>query len=280
MNSIDLRHRVKDRVTAWRVGIERIAETESSVLVFGRRDDQPVVLKVVKHPGDEWSSGAVLALFEGSGVVRALDFVEGALLLERLSPGTSLARTVLTGGDEQATGILADVIGSMSPGHPPEGTPTVQVWGQGFDRHAALAANAIPKKLLEEARSVYFELDRSQSHTRLLHGDLHHCNVLLDSRRGWVAIDPKGVIGEVEYEVGAALRNPLEKPELFLPVSTIQQRVERFAIQLDLSAERILGWAFAQAVLSAMWALEDGVAVDESHPWLAFAAAVRDVRRG
>ena len=42
----------------------------------------------------------------------------------------------------------------------------------------------------------------------LLHGDLQHYNVLLDKDRGWVAIDPKGVVGELEYEVGALLRNP------------------------------------------------------------------------
>jgi streptomycin 6-kinase len=40
--------------------------------------------------------------------------------------------------------------------------------------------------------------------------DLHHYNVLSDSGRGWLAIDPKGLVGEVEYEVGAAIRNPID----------------------------------------------------------------------
>jgi streptomycin 6-kinase len=99
----ELRLRVKDRITAWRVVVEHMAETESSVLVFGRRDDQPVVVKVVKRVGDEWQSGAVLQAFEGNGVVRVFDYTDGALLLERLSPGNSLVSMALTGNDEQAT---------------------------------------------------------------------------------------------------------------------------------------------------------------------------------
>jgi hypothetical protein len=31
----------------------------------------------------------------------------------------------------------------------------------------------------------------------------------------WIAVDPKGVIGEIEYEIGASLRNPYENPEIF-----------------------------------------------------------------
>ena len=61
---------------------------------------------------------------------------------------------------------------------------------------------------VERAQRLYVGLCASQTSTRLLHGDLHHYNILRDGDRGWVAIDPKGVVGEVEYEIGAALRNP------------------------------------------------------------------------
>ena len=254
-----------------------MAETGSSVLVFGRRTGEPVVLKVVKHPGDEWLSGAVLSAFRGKGVVRVFDYADGALLLERLSPGESLAGLALSGDDTGATEILADVIGRMSPAETVDGFPSVEDWGRGFERYKASAATGIPGQLLDEARDVYFELCRSQSHVRLLHGDLHQGNVLLDSERGWLAIDPKGVIGEPEYEVGAALRNPLERPDLFLQRLAIRRRVDLFSARLDLDPGRMLAWSFAQAVLSAIWALEDGLALD-SHPWLAFAAVVRDLR--
>jgi streptomycin 6-kinase len=274
-NSTDLRLRVKDRITTWRVVVEHMAETESSVLVFGRRDDQPVVVEVVKRVWDEWLSGAVLQAFEGKGVVRVFDYLDGALLLERLRPGNSLVSMALTGSDERATEILADVIDRMSPRESVVGLPTVHDWGLGFERYEASDNTPIPKALVEDAYRVYSELCTSQSRQRLLHGDLHHDNVLLDSGRCWLAIDPKGVVGETEYEVGAALRNPLDKPEFFLRSSTIKARVQRFGNRLHLNSDRILAWTFAQAVLSTIWLVEDGFVVSNDNPWIALAYAIR-----
>lgn len=110
---------------------------------------------------------------------------------------------------------------------------------------------------------------------RLLHGDLQHYNVLFDSDCGWLAIDPKGVVGEVEYEVGAVLRNPFERPELFLSRPTIERRLEQFTTRLDLDYQRALAWGFAQAVLSAIWEIEDGFAVDTTNPALRLAEVIR-----
>lgn len=60
----------------------------------------------------------------------------------------------------------------------------------------------------------------------LLHGDLHHYNVRFDRDHGWNAIDPKGVVGEFEYEVGALLRNPIKQPEIFTDPATIERRIK------------------------------------------------------
>lgn len=272
---MEFRRRIEARIREWRVVVERELETDSSYLAFGRRDDRPVVLKVLKKPGDEWRSGQVLDAFEGRGVVRVYEYAEGAMLLERLIPGDSLVDMVLAGGDDRATGILADVIGRMSPRPSGKAVPTVHDWAVGFERYAASGDRQIPRNLLEEGHRVYSALCGSQSQPRLLHGDLHHYNVLLDNERGWLAIDPKSVMGELEYEVGAALRNPYERPELFAEPSTIEKRIRRFATELRLDASRALAWGFAQAVLAAVWAVEDGFTVGPRSPWIAFAAASR-----
>lgn len=276
----DIRSRVEDRISDWRVVVERITETEGSILAFGWRDDLPVVLKVVRNRGDEWRSGEILEAFEGKGVVRVSEYVEGAMLLERLRPGKSLVSFALNGGDDQATQILAEVIGKMSPRTPANSVPTVHEWAKGFERYAASGDAQIPKRLLLEAHRVYSQLCGSQSRPRLLHGDLHHYNVLFDGERNWLAIDPKGVVGELEYEVGAALRNPHERPELFAEPSAIERRVERFARELSLDTTRTLAWGFAQAVLSAVWAVEDGFAVGRDNPWIALANTIRPMLEG
>lgn len=99
--------------------------------------------------------------------------------------------------------------------------------------------------------------------------------ILLDSGRGWVAIDPKGVVGEVEYEVGASLRNPVERPELFASPQIVERRLRLYAARLHLDADRALQWSFSQAVLSAIWSIEDGIALDVTSPGMMLAQAIQ-----
>ena len=120
----------------------------------------------------------------------------------------------------------------------------------------------------------------SQRAPRLLHGDLPHYNVLFDWTRGWLAIDPKGVIGEIEYEIGAVLRNPIERPGLFILPSITERRLQQFRRKLNLDSTRALRWGFAQAVLSAIWEIEDGVIVDTANPALRLAYAIQPMMKG
>lgn len=119
-------------------------------MAFGHRAGQPVVLKVLRHPSDEWLCGEVLEAFYGAGVVRVYDYIEGAVLLERLTPGTSLSYLALSGQDEEATDILADVIHRMSQPlnssfNSLERFVTVKDWGRGFDRYLARGDCQIPR---------------------------------------------------------------------------------------------------------------------------------------
>jgi streptomycin 6-kinase len=278
----NLLDRVQLHASKWGVVCEDMLETESSVIAFGTRDDKAVVLKVVKLPCDEWHSGELLAAFQGHGVAQVYEHAPGAVLLERLRPGYSLVAMALDGSDETATDILAAVIQqmsaralSMSPLELPEACPTLKGWSKGFGSYIASGDVQIPRDLVEAGQQVYSSLCASQRQPRLLHGDLQHYNVLFDSNRGWLAIDPKGVVGEIEYEVGAALRNPIERPELFLSRSTIERRLKQFTDRLPLDYERALAWAFAQAVLSAIWSIEDGFAVDSTNPALRLAEIIR-----
>jgi streptomycin 6-kinase len=227
-----------------------------------------------------------MAAFGARGMARVYEYIEGALLLERLNPGAQLASVALDGRDEDATEILADVIHRMSRPCESSDEPSreefkafvsAQDWGKGFQRYLVSGDRQIPASLVAQARQLYFDLCASQRSARLLHGDLQHYNVLFDSDRGWLAIDPKGVIGEVEYEIGASLRNPYEKPELFASPETVERRLRCFEAKLKLNYDRALAWGFAQAVLSAIWSVEDGFAVDAGNPSLRLANAIRPI---
>lgn len=256
--SKDLNDRVLFCVRGWGVAIERTVATPTSLIVHGKRGTTPVVLKVVKEPSDEWRCGEIAAKFGGRGVVRVYEHMAGAALFEKLDPAEPLAALTLAGRDDEATNILAMLLARMAPGEPPEGCPTAEQWGGGFIRGAALDDERIPSALLDPAQRIYADLCRTQREPALLHGDLHHYNVLSDSARGWCAVDPKGVVGELEYELGAALRNPIDRPDLFATLAVVERRLEQFGLALGIDVSRARGWCFAQAVLSAISSIEDG----------------------
>lgn len=253
--------RLENLIARWHLAVDETRETPTALLAFGRRGAVPVVLKLSRAAGDEWHAGPIVQAFGGAGMVRALEIADGAILLERLTPGTPLATLSLTSGDDEATAILADVIDRLSATEIPPACPTVEVWGRGFASYLATGDRQIPRPMVERAQAWYLELAGSQRDARLLHGDLQHYNVLLDAHRGWVAIDPKGVIGELEYELGASLRNPAERLEDYISRGTIERRLARFGARLPIAIDRALAWAYAQAVLSAIWMIEDGASV-------------------
>jgi streptomycin 6-kinase len=273
-----VKNELSDRILfcarAWRVTIQRTVATGGAMVVAGQRAGQPVVLKVVKQPGEEWQAGEIAALFGGRGVVQVLEHTEGAALYERLYPGDPLAALVLDGRDEQATDILAMILGRMSPREPPEWCPTVEKWGEGFTRYVTSGDTRIEPALVASAQRIFAELCATQREPGLLHGDLHHYNVLSDRARGWCAIDPRGVVGELEYELGAALRNPYDRPELFAALEIAERRLEQFGLALGIDVGRARGWAFAQAVLAAIWHLEHGRAFEIAESSLSLARAL------
>src|SRR5215213_10126061 len=259
------------KAASWNVTLEETLETASSLIGFGVREGARVVLKITKRPGDESHSGKVLRAFAGDGAVRVYESETDAVLIERLEPGEQLVNLVRRGEDEEATRILAQVIGRLANHVPPAECPTVGDWGCGFDRYLQTDDRQISRKLVYEAAALYRDLTSSQRNIMLLHGDLQHYNVLFDNIRGWVAIDPKGVVGELEYEVGALLRNPFEQPEVFANPEIVERRLKTLTTLLHQDHSRALHWSFAQSVLSAIWGIEDGYHIAPDEPSLLLA---------
>jgi streptomycin 6-kinase len=236
-----------------------VHRSPTSCVAFGRETTGPgrhIVLKVADPESDETRGTAALVHFGGRGAVRVLAHEDGAVLLERAIPGRPLTAMVREGRDADAMRTVCDVAARLHDAPPPAGGfPTIEDWGRGFERHRRSGSTAIAPAMLDQASSIYTELAASQHDRRLLHGDLHHDNILWDEDRGWLAIDPKGVIGEPVYEVGAALRNPTSEPSVV--VTAIARRCDIVAEHFATDRQRVIGWAFAQAVLSAVWSIED-----------------------
>lgn len=115
----------------------------------------------------------------------------------------------------------------------------------------------IPPTYLQKAHNLKNHLLSTSSKEVLLHGDLHHDNIL-SHKNSWIAIDPKGIIGDPAYEIAAFIRNPI--PDLLMmsdPKDIIEKRIHLFADLLKISSQRIIQWNFVQSALAWAWSLED-----------------------
>jgi streptomycin 6-kinase len=221
-----------------------------------RTDGSAAVLRIGPElEAAEWFGG------HGAPRVLAIDRELGAVLLERVLPGTMLDAEPEDAVVPAATAVMRALW------RPPTDCPfpSVRDWGR------SLAPGS-------RAAGVFFELCDSMDDAVVLHGDLHHFNILRSDAHGWLAIDAKGVVGEPAYETGALLRNPkpavLDLPD---PARVLRRRADALCEALDLDVPRVYGWAYAQAVLSAAWSVEDG---EDPSFALAIAALWEPLTRG
>lgn len=243
-----------------------------------RRDGTPVIVKVCSPGGEFRLQADALRHFDGRGAVRLLgsDNRDEVMLLERCEPGALLHAL---DDDAAATAIAASVMRQLWHPLPPDHPfPSITDWSRGFARlrqHYG-GTGPFPAALVERAERLFAELSGSMATPVLLHGDLHHDNILAARRQPWLAIDPKGVVGEPAYETGSLLRNPLNLLDAPHPGRILARRVDQLASELGFDLARVRDWGIAQAVLSAWWTVED-----HGHPSefaLAVAVLLAEVR--
>jgi streptomycin 6-kinase len=200
-----------------------------------------------------------LKLFNGNGSVKLLvyDPKYKGLLLEYVYPGTSL-KSLFPAHDAQAVEIAAEIIKKLHAksliAHA-QGFETVNQW---LALLSSFQSKKISAQLLKKAQKLSEQLLSTKQAPYVLHGDLHHENILQDGQ-GWISIDPKGVVGPLEYEFGRFIMNPI--PDLLQPPNAqeiIKHRIERFSKIFGIEQQRLRDWAFVQAVLSACWTERGG----------------------
>jgi streptomycin 6-kinase len=216
-----------------------------------------VILKICLEDNSFMQEKAALTYYNGNGCVKLLDFDAQykGLLLHAIQPGNSL-KSFFPHQDPQAVDIAAGVMKKLHT-QPINNTlefPHMNTWLSLFD---TLELPNEMKKPVWSARQLAQQLSQSRKEEYLLHGDLHHENIL-QNLNSWQAIDPKGVIGEPVYEIGAFMCNPdglLQQP---LAKEIILQRVEQFSRLLQFDRQRVKDACYVRIILAACWSVEDG----------------------
>ena len=226
-----------------------------------RRSNTPAILKLLKPNSDEGNAAELLRYYDGRGAVVLFEADAIALLMERATGQRSLSTMASTGQDTEAAEVLADTVarlhGQSNREAPRSLTPLKAQFSALFE-HAG--TNATLRRCAEVARRLL----ATEKDITPLHGDLHHDNVLDGSARGWLAIDPKALIGERSYEIANLLCNPRPHGNLVHNQDRMNRLARFYARRLGFNAQRILDFAFAHAGLSACWHMEDGEDPDYS----------------
>jgi streptomycin 6-kinase len=255
----------------WSLELEQPFENLSYNLVIPGRmsDGTEIVLKLGVPCHELLTEAATLSLFDGEGTVRLLDHdaTRGMLLLERVAPGTPLFK-LQEGSD--ATRTAATLMRRLWQRSPPaeHSFPSLTIWFRAFQRlrhRFEGGSGPFPAELIAKAEDTFAELDATSENHVLLHGDLHHDNILFSEKRGWVAIDPKGVVGDPAYEIVPFMLNQLPRNSSeSATMELLNERLSLFSDELQISRERLARWPFCHAVLSALWDFEEGSEWDDT----------------
>ncbi|WP_165945776.1 aminoglycoside phosphotransferase family protein [Micromonospora sp. KC606] len=234
-------------------------------------DGTPAVLKLGVPTGTSLAEEApALAAFAGRGAVRLLraELDRGALLLERITPGWR-ARDLVPDRDAEATSAAVSVMRHLHVPPPPGcQMPEALTQAKAFDDYVNVHGDAgpLPLDLVVRAGGLMRELCASATERVVLHGDLHHDNILRATREPWLAIDPHGIVGDPGYEVGALLFNPDPDDRNEALTALVPSRVEQLADELAMPVDRVVAWGFVKAVMSDVWSAEDWSVVTDRSP--------------
>ncbi|WP_312166441.1 aminoglycoside phosphotransferase family protein [Phenylobacterium sp.] len=218
-----------------------------------RRHGRAAILKLAAAP-EEIAGAALMEWWDGQGAAQVLARRDEALLLERAEGRRSLAAMARGDQDDAATGVICDAVAVL---HAPRSTPPpsslvpLDVWfsalGPGAANHGGvlIKAHEAAQALLADPRDVV-----------PLHGDVHHANILDFGPRGWLAIDPKGVLGERGYDYANPFCNP-DTATALMP-GRLDRYLDLVSQRAGMDPRRLLMWILAYSGLSAAWILDDG----------------------
>ena len=233
--------------------------TASSLLLPVRRGDSPLMLKLAQHE-EEARGNALMAWWAGQGAAKVIAQEGAALLLEKAEPASELSEL----DDDIAIPILCDAALALQNDHTGKHPPTDLV---PFDIWISdLTAPDHGNDLLDAAAKLARECLTANSPAKVLHGDIHHGNVLRFSD-GWKVIDPKGILGPLCFEFANILPNPLPSS---LDRGRFSNRLGQVVSCTGLPAKDLALWAFVWPALSSIWSEQAG---DEKAARRAFAFA-------
>ena len=236
---------------------ELIAETGIAKVWRVKRSDQTLAaLKVYK--GDDMLNEAAGVFYlqncDGEGAAKVYQSSKNAFLMEYLD-GPTLGDLSRRGDDQEAAHKLVETASKLQriQFDRTYDWPKLSEW---LNELNALKRNELWTdknwQCIEQSRHLAQKLISSQTDISILHGDLHHDNIMLGSR-GYCAIDAKGVIGDRAYELANAVSNPIGVEDLMIQPGRISFLLDLWSSAFEIDRLKFLEWIIAQRGMSISW---------------------------
>ncbi|WAS57155.1 3'-kinase [Burkholderia ambifaria] len=217
---------------------------------------RPAMLKVATCD-EERRGNALMTWWNGDGAARVWLRDSDAVLLERAQPAPTLAGLSAAGHDDDAIRIACAAVARLHAHRAPAPPAVVPL----HDWFYALLSHDTDDDVLRRSAATAHRLLAVQSADEVvLHGDIHHGNVLHFGDRGWLAIDPKGLRGDRAFDYANLFCNPTH--DIAVDPARFARRVMLVAEVARLDRRRLLQWILAWAGLSAVWMMEDALPAD------------------
>ena len=232
---------------------------EWNTILAASRRGVPCVLKIAGPEHNAIDEAIALEAWNGNGAARLLeaDRDHGALLLERLDPDRTLRTAELATAAEIAGSLIHELAVPAPAGLPLLADIVSQKPGILRRRQGALG-EPVPGRWIDIACGLACDLATDPGN-QLVHGDLHYDNILAGSRRPWLAIDPKPVIGNPERSVAELMWDRIDDATQPHEVHALFAALTRTGM---LHPDRARAWTIVQAVDYWLWGLGAGLTED------------------
>ena len=217
-------------------------------VLSGVRYNREIVLKISLRRDAMQREIEALEHYNGNSCIRLIDYnlEHGAILLEKVTPGIPL-KSIIDQTPHEALHTACDIAKvlheqPLRTSH--QCISHISEWTQILDEAWPL----LQHQRLLKAKQLRDELLESMAEVTVLHGDLHYENIL-QTEKGWIAIDPKGVVGEPAIDLWCLVRDNHEL-------------IEEAAKLMTIDSTRLAKWGYVMSIIACCWRIEDDLDID------------------
>lgn len=233
---------VKAIAQEWNLSdLKPVDNLSMNYVVSGKQNLREIILKLSLDSDLIYREKTALIAFLEHGAVPVLAHKDKILLLGKLSPATSL-KTYLPARKAEALKIACKTMQKLhqAPFSKIIHLPSIEERFSLLDK-----AWPVPSDSLILARKCRDHIFSNYHERKILHGDLHHDNILKDGD-SWKIIDPHGVVGFSINEAWAFVQD-------------IEDDIPFIAKYFNFKLEDLQKCYFMHSMLSGLWAIEDNM---------------------